>query len=48
VYTKLDGKKGSVRAEVTFSFCRKGNEDNQLGAGFFVNHRRLSAVTAVL
>jgi hypothetical protein len=41
---KLDGRKSSVRAGVTFYFCGKVNEDNQLGTGFFVHFGKVSAV----
>jgi hypothetical protein len=44
VYMGLDGQKGSVKAGATLSSCEKGNEDNQLGTGFFVHHKRVSAV----
>ena len=37
-------KKGTVRAGDYNFFYRKGNENHQLGTGFFVHHRLVPAV----
>jgi hypothetical protein len=38
------GKGGTARAGDCTFFCRKGNENHQLGTGIFVHQRRVSAV----
>jgi len=38
-------KEGTVRAGDYNFLCGKGNENQQLGTGFFVHHRMVSAVT---
>jgi hypothetical protein len=43
VYRRSDGR----RAEDYTFFYGKGNEDQQLGAGFFVHKRNISAVRRV-
>jgi hypothetical protein len=40
-------KEGTERAEDYTFFYRKGNEDHQLGAGFFVHKSIISAVRRV-
>jgi hypothetical protein len=37
-------REGTERAEDYSFFCGKGNENYQLGTGFFVHHRIVSAV----
>jgi len=41
-------KGGMVRAGEYNFLYGKGNENHQLGTGFFVHHRRVSAVTVVV
>ena len=41
------GKGGTVRAGAYIFVYGKGNENNQLGKGFFVHHRTVSAVKRV-
>jgi len=41
------GQTGTVRAGDCDFFYRKGNEHHQLGTGFFVHHRIVSAVKRV-
>jgi hypothetical protein len=41
------GKWGTVRARDYIVFYGKGNENYQLGTGFFVHHRIVSAVKSV-
>jgi len=40
-------KEGTVRARDFHFFYEKGNENHQLGKGFFINHRIVSAVKTV-
>ena len=40
-------KEGTVRAGDYNFFYRKGNENHQLGKGFFVHHRLVSAVKRI-
>jgi len=41
------GQKGTIRTSDYNIFYGKGNENNQLGIGFFVHHRRVTAVKKV-
>jgi hypothetical protein len=41
------GKEGNVRAGDCNFFYGKGNENHQLGTGFFVHYRTVSAVERV-
>jgi hypothetical protein len=41
------GKGGTARAGDCTFFCRKGNENHQLGTGIFVHQRRVPAVKKV-
>jgi len=38
---------GHSMSRVLYFFLRKGNANHQLGRGFFVHHRRVSAVTRI-
>jgi hypothetical protein len=41
-------REGTVRAGDYIFFYRQGNENHQLGTGFFVHHRTVSAVKRVV
>ena len=41
------GQKGTIRASNYNFFYGKGNENHKLGIGFFVHHRRVTAVKKV-
>ena len=41
------GQRGTVRAEDYNFFYGKGNENHEMGTGFFVYHRIVSAVKTV-
>jgi hypothetical protein len=47
VYKKLSGTKDTVRSGDYICFYGRGNKNHQLGTGFFVDYRIISAVKSI-
>jgi hypothetical protein len=47
VYRRSDGRRGALNGQRIVHIYGEGGEDHQLGTGFFVHKRILSAVTRV-